>query len=118
MEKQIITFSLLAGLLFLLSCQKNNHRKIDNDTFVKIYCDIMTTTDLVDAGKKQALRDSILKNYNVTFEDYQFKLSSLKNNTDEWYKIYEKIVKELETRIKELEENESPKNPNPVTQKE
>ncbi len=117
MTKKLITLFMLAVFVISFpSCQKNNHKKIDDDTFVKIYCDIMTTSDLVDAGKKQALRDSILKNYNVTFEDYQIKLASMKNDTEKWYKIYEKIVKELESRINELEDEET-KNTNPVTKK-
>lgn len=98
---------LISILLFAANCQQKNHQQIDEDTFVKIYCDVVSCTDLVEATKKQALIDSIMQQYHVNYADYQHKLEKLKNNSEEWHKIYDKIVRELENRIKELDEKES-----------
>ncbi|NOZ61589.1 MAG: hypothetical protein GXO74_07885 [Calditrichaeota bacterium] len=110
MAKKFLSFLLLiVSLFFFASCQQQRHQKIDDDTFVQIYCDVVTNTDLVEANKKQALIDSILQQYHVNYADFQYKLELLKKNNEEWYKIYDKIVKELEKRIQELDEKKSQK---------
>ena len=102
-------FFIIGGFLILsicatISCQHSSNSNIDDDLFVQIYCDVASVLDLVEADKKDALRDSILNNYGVTYEEYQLKLNELKQNPEKWMEIYDKIIAELQRRIKEVEE--------------
>lgn len=103
MKKLILLLSGILIAFFLYSCGESSQSNIDNETFVQIYCDVVSTSDLVEVNKRQALRDSILHFYGFTYEDFQKKLSELKNQPEKWKEIYDKIIEELEKRVEEAE---------------
>lgn len=99
----IFIFHLTVLLLFSYHCDKQEKTKeLDEKTFVQVYCDVITYSDLVDSKLRQAFVDSILNSYDISRQEFQQTVESYSRNEKKWEKIFTKIVEELEKREKEI----------------
>lgn len=107
----LLIFTGLTVILGTFHCSKQTGpQKIDEKKFVRIYCDVVSYSDLIDSKLRQALVDSVFENYKVTKEDFHHTVNSYTGEKNKWKKVFEKIVAELERRSEELEPKaESPK---------
>ena len=88
--KNILITILGTSLLFpICMCNKNtNPQKIPEKTFVQIYCDVATYSDIIESKSRQAFVDSIFNHYDVTEEGFNFTKESFSNDPLKWKKIY------------------------------
>jgi len=99
----IFIFQIIILLLFNLQCKKRSDSKqLNEKLFVQIYCDVVIYADLVDAKRREALVDSVLKSYQMSREEFQGAVAVYSRNEKKWEKIFTKMVEELARREKEL----------------
>jgi len=97
----IVPFIIL--IILNLRCNRQTEtRELDQETFVRVYCDVVTYGELVQPDRKAALVDSILNSYHISREQFQQTVASYSQDEEKWEKIFVKIVEELEAREKQL----------------
>ncbi|UCE07020.1 MAG: DUF4296 domain-containing protein [bacterium] len=90
--------------LFLFCGEKTNQPEVlKKNTFVQIYCDVVSKADFLKSTPKEAFVDSILNHYNVSRVTLENTIQSYSKNPDEWKEVFEKIVEELEKRLQQIE---------------
>jgi hypothetical protein len=109
MKKILISIIGVFILSQLCICQKSvESQKISEKTFVQIYCDVATYSDIIESKSRQVFVDSIFIHYNVTAESFNLTKESFSNDPQKWKEIFEQIVEELETRKSELDTKNEP----------
>jgi len=100
----LLIFTGLTVILGAFHCSKQTGpQKIDEKKFVQIYCDVVSYSDLIDSKLRGAFVDSVFENYKVTKKDFHYTVNSYTEDKNQWKKVFEKIVAELERRSEELE---------------
>ena len=94
-----IIYIVLAGML--LTCSHNTEKSpvIDEDTFVAIYCDVVSQAEIREAAEKTAFVDSVLNYYHVSRQDFENTVLHYSEDPSEWKRVFDKILKELEHRL-------------------
>jgi len=87
-----IIILLFLSVLFLSSCSKE--QKIKEETFVKIYSDLVIAQDSLAADSTgfETEKKNIFLRYKVTKEFYINTLEHYKNNPQEWKSLFKKVI--------------------------
>ena len=96
-------YILLFLLILCCSAQGNNELIIEDDTFINLYCDIVSIADLMPANKRTTFVDSIFTVYDVSQESFEHTLEHYKQNPERWSTFMNDVITELENRVKKLE---------------
>ena len=98
-------------IFLLLGCEKKSDHPadvLDKKTFVQIYCGVVSSDDRLSPDQKKAIVDSIFAFHNVTPEAFENTIQQYNQDPNEWKKVFESIVKELETRLENLDSPPKP----------
>lgn len=97
----IVLFSCV-GLFFNACSERTNNKILDEDLFVKLYCDAVTYADLIDEDQRTAFVDSVLASEQASREDFQRTVAFYSKDSKRWQEVFAKIVAELEQREKDF----------------
>ncbi len=105
-------FESIAGIIFItlmlnllnFYCHKQSKKEVLNEeTFIQVYCDVVTYADLVTQKMRDAFVDSVLSHHHITREIFQRTIDSYSVDEKKWERVFKKIVAELERREKAME---------------
>jgi hypothetical protein len=103
---RLILATTLFGFLLLIllsSCQENP--PIPGDKFVKVYSD-MTIMQDTTALTQKTIRESVLKKYNLSENDYNETIKYFNSNPERWNKFFDEVLnylQELQDKTKKRE---------------
>ncbi len=103
LHQKIKFFSAVIFLLFVfISLNCNQTKLIDEEKFVRIYTDILIYKDTasVDNLNNEAVLKSVLKNHNVSFEEYKLTVEYYNQDAERWEKFFAKALAYLESKQK------------------
>ncbi|HDP99600.1 MAG TPA: DUF4296 domain-containing protein [bacterium] len=90
---------LLAIILLAAACQKSAElTRLDETTFIQVYCDVVGYADIIEPQNRQALRDSVFEHHGITQPQFDFTVKHYSDDPQSWQEIFEKILIELEKR--------------------
>lgn len=109
MDQLKIIFIFFIFLLFYCE-RKSGHpaEVLDKKIFVQIYCDVVLTDDQLPPDQKKAIVDSIFAFHHVTPEAFENTVQRYNKNPNEWKKVFDSIVEELEKRLENLDNPPKP----------
>jgi len=83
---------ILVLFLFLLSlvvCGCKSKERLDEDTFVNVYTDLIIAEDTVDVSKN--FKNEIFKKYNISEKTYTNTVNYYNDKPEKWQKFFEKV---------------------------
>ncbi len=105
-SKYFLPFLILVFYGVLFSACKNQNR-INEDKFVKIYTDMVIAQDsIIDKKTTDSLhvinphtnaRDSVLKKYNVSLEQYQLTVDFYNQDPERWQTFFDKVIANVDS---------------------
>jgi len=97
---KILLLLIFVTIISFLGCSKE--KKINEDTFVLIYTDMVIAQDSMSAGSTgfEIEKKNIYSRYNVDKELYIHTLDYYKKNPEEWKKLFDKIISYLKEKGK------------------
>ena len=97
-------------MFLFLFCSKNIEQNdtLDKKTFVHIYCDVISKADFLRDQQKEAFVDSVLAHHHVSRKSFENTIQLYNKNSNEWKKVFEKIVEELEKRLQQIDKANKP----------
>jgi len=93
---------LFAAVILFVSLSCNQTKLIDEEKFVLIYTDLLIYKDTasVDNLNNEAVLKSVLKNHNVSFEEYKSTVEYYNQDAERWEKFFTKAMAYLESKQK------------------
>jgi flagellar motor component MotA len=88
----IIPLIILSSLLLNSCSQKKN---IDEDKFIKVYCDLLIAQDTTHAMNDK-MKQEIFKKYSITKEEYNSIIQLYNNDPKKWDKFFDKAITYLQ----------------------
>ncbi|MDZ7261554.1 MAG: DUF4296 domain-containing protein [candidate division KSB1 bacterium] len=98
---KLIAVLCFSFILIITFCHKNqSSRIIDEELFVKIYCDVAIHHEASLPGTQKTFIDSLFLQYQVTEGNFRATVEHYKRHPERWERGFKKIVAELEVREK------------------
>jgi hypothetical protein len=93
---------LIAAILFIF-LPVNKNKIIPEDKFVSIYCELLIAKDTIvnNSNKIKNFKKELLKKYSVTEKEFNSTLNFYSDNSKNWERFFDKVIKYLEEKKKE-----------------
>lgn len=97
---KILSLLIFIIIVSFLGCSKE--KKIEEDTFVLVYTDMVIAQDSLSADSTgfENEKQNIFSRHNVNKELYLLTLDHYKKNPEEWKKLFDKIISYLQEKGK------------------
>jgi len=101
-KSEIGKILLFTGICFLFYCadKETSHKEINKEIFIQVYCDIISSHEILPPSVKKTFSDSIFAHYQITEESFAQTIEAYQQQPEKWKKIFEEIIAELEKRTK------------------
>lgn len=80
-------------MIFITAC--GNKPPISEDNFVKVYADMTIMQDTSSLSQIR-IRETVLKKYNLTEQQYNKTIDYYNANSERWAKFFDKVINYLE----------------------
>jgi hypothetical protein len=109
MKSNFYILPLLAFIFTLLSC--SNDKLIDENKFVRIYTDLVIAHDTIPGNFAlfDSVKNTILKKYKVTSEQYEYTVDYYNQDVKRWEGFFNKAAAYIDTLRSTENPSKSPK---------